>query len=225
MSGGSQGALYQGRDFTWIEGGSHIHVRSGEELVREGAWSDCPYLGLAPFLQRHARVFYGRDTLAERLVERLMTRLPQGMLVVVGASGAGKSSLLQAGLLPLLARGELGRWPVLSMTPTGQPLRELAHGLARMAGVDVVSVHRSLRDDPQAAPQLIEQVIRATRTRKTWLRVSTRTPVGVGGHPEGAVGKDLAGRREASGFKEENAPWSMSWAGQGSATTATWSWR
>ncbi|XKK60702.1 ATP-binding protein [Streptomyces sp. ARC32] len=141
-------------------------MRSGEELIliREGAWPDCPYLGLAPFLQQHARVFYGRDTLAKRLIERLMTRLPQGMLVVVGASGAGKSSLLQAGMLPLLARGELGRWPVLSMTPTGQPLRELAHGLARMAGVDVVSVDRSLRDDPQAAPQLIEQVIRATRT-------------------------------------------------------------
>ncbi|MER7036098.1 nSTAND1 domain-containing NTPase, partial [Streptomyces albidoflavus] len=53
---------------------------------------------------------------------------------------------------------------MLSMTPTGQPLRELAHGLAPMAGVDVVSVDRSLRDDPQAAPQLIEQVIRATST-------------------------------------------------------------
>ncbi|MFD7428008.1 hypothetical protein ACFV6Z_13215 [Streptomyces sp. NPDC059818] len=137
VSGGSQGTLHQGRDFTWIEGGSHIHVRSAEELIPEGAWSDCPYLGLAPFLQRHERVFYGRDAVAERLVERLMTRLPQGVLVVVGASGAGKSSLLQAGMLPLLARGELGRRPVLSMTPKGQPLWKLAHGLADLAGVDV----------------------------------------------------------------------------------------
>ncbi|MFH9762637.1 PQQ-binding-like beta-propeller repeat protein [Streptomyces anulatus] len=164
VSGGSQGTVYQGRDFTWIEGGSHIHVRSQGDLIPEGAWPDCPYLGLAPFRRQHAQVFYGRDTLAERLVERLMTRLPQGVLVVVGASGAGKSSLLQAGMLPLLARGELGRWPVLSMTPADRPLWELAHGLADLAGVSVASVHSSLRDDPRCMPELLEQVIRATRT-------------------------------------------------------------
>ncbi|MFJ2706334.1 hypothetical protein ACIO3R_24445 [Streptomyces sp. NPDC087428] len=153
-------------------------MRSAEELIPEGAWSDCPYLGLAPFLQRHERVFYGRDAVAERLVERLMTRLPRGMLVVVGASGAGKSSLLQAGMLPLLARGELGRWPVLSMTPKGQPLWKRAHGLADLAGVDVTSVHRSLRDAPRTAPQLIEQVNRATRT-------GTDLAAGIGTGPGG----------------------------------------
>ncbi|WP_406117983.1 PQQ-binding-like beta-propeller repeat protein [Streptomyces anulatus] len=178
VSGGSQGTVYQGRDFTWIEGGSHIHVRSQGDLIPEGAWSDCPYLGLAPFRRQHARVFYGRDTLAERLVERLMTRLPQGVLVVVGASGAGKSSLLQAGMLPLLARGELGRWPVLSMTPSDRPLWELAHGLADLAGVSVASVHGSLRDDPRSMPQLMEQVIRATRT-------PTDMPTGVDANPGG----------------------------------------
>ncbi|MFJ9183758.1 PQQ-binding-like beta-propeller repeat protein [Streptomyces anulatus] len=164
VSGGSQGTVYQGRDFTWIKGGSHIHVGAQADLIREGAWSDCPYLGLAPFRRQHERVFYGRDTLAERLVERLKTRLPHGVLVVVGASGAGKSSLLQAGMLPLLARGELGRWPVLSMTPADRPLWELAHGLAGLAGVSVASVHGSLRDDPRSMPQLVEQAIRATRT-------------------------------------------------------------
>src|SRR3954452_4629984 len=103
VSGGTQGRVYQGHTFTWIEGGSHVHVRSGEAPVREGAWPNCPYLGLAPLLLRHARGFCGRDAVAERLVERLATRLRRGVLVVVGASGAGKSSLLQAGLLPRLA--------------------------------------------------------------------------------------------------------------------------
>ncbi|MEU8626676.1 hypothetical protein [Streptomyces sp. NPDC048669] len=45
------------------------------------------------------------------------------------------------------------------------------------------------------------------------------------GHLKALSGKTWQERWEAGGFKEENAPWSMSWAGQGSATTATWSWR
>jgi predicted ATPase len=57
------------------------------------------------------------------------------MVVVSGASGAGKSSLLHAGLLPALTAGlELAGsdgWPRVVMTPTGDPLTELASRLAR----------------------------------------------------------------------------------------------
>ena len=75
-----------------------------------------PYLGLVPFEERDARLFYGRDELAERLVRRLAERLDgAGILLVAGESGSGKSSLLRAGLLPRLAAGALGpgsqRWP------------------------------------------------------------------------------------------------------------------
>jgi transcriptional regulator with XRE-family HTH domain len=68
-------------------------------------WSGCPYLGLLPFQERDARVFYGRGELAAQLVRRLDGA---GILLLAGESGAGKSSLLRAGLMPRLAAGALG---------------------------------------------------------------------------------------------------------------------
>ena len=98
-----------------------------------------PYLGLVPFEERDARLFYGRDELADQLVRRLAERLDgAGILLVAGESGSGKSSLLRAGLLPRLAAGGLGpgseRWPRRVIRPTASPLRELAMALAELAG-------------------------------------------------------------------------------------------
>ena len=73
------------------------------------AWPGGPYLGLVPFEERDARLFYGRDELADQLVRRLAERPGgAGILLVAGESGSGKSSLLRAGLLPRLAAGGLG---------------------------------------------------------------------------------------------------------------------
>jgi DNA-binding XRE family transcriptional regulator/streptogramin lyase len=128
-------------------------------------WPGCPYLGLVPFGERDAPVFYGRGELAGQLVRRLAGRLDgPGILLVAGESGAGKSSLLQAGLMPRLAAGALGpgseRWPRRVIRPAGSPLRELAMQLADMAGTDPVSVYRSLSAAPGEAPMLVEQAVR-----------------------------------------------------------------
>jgi WD40 repeat protein/transcriptional regulator with XRE-family HTH domain len=130
------------------------------------AWPGGPYLGLVPFEERDARLFYGRDELADRLVRRLAERLDRpGIVLVAGESGSGKSSLLQAGLLPRLAAGALGpgseRWPRRVIRPTADPLRELAMHLAEMAGADPVSVYRSLQAAPGEAPMLAEQAARS----------------------------------------------------------------
>ena len=134
------------------------------------AWEGCPYLGLMPFQERDAKVFYGRGDLVTDLVQRLTERLGQtGMLLVAGESGAGKSSLLRAGLMPRLAAGALGpgsqRWPRRVIRPTGRPLRELAKELADVANTDPDSVYRSLAAVPGEAPMLVELAVRTATGR------------------------------------------------------------
>lgn len=92
----------------------------------------CPYKGMAAFEEADAGWFFGRERLTTFLVGRLADQYDDaGLLVVTGASGAGKSSLVHAGLLPALARGSLGiagssNWPRLVLTPTADPLGALA---------------------------------------------------------------------------------------------------
>ncbi|WP_141723284.1 nSTAND1 domain-containing NTPase [Micromonospora matsumotoense] len=127
-------------------------------------WEGCPYRGLLPFEQDHAAVFYGRERLTAELVTILATRLTGlGILVVTGASGAGKSSLLRAGLLPELTRGSLAdgsaQWPRIVLTPTREPLAELAAHLAVLGGTDANTVGRNLATAPDQAHRTAYQVI------------------------------------------------------------------
>ena len=133
-------------------------------------WAGCPYLGLVPFGEHDAPVFYGRGELAGQLARRLAGRLDgTGILLVAGESGAGKSSLLSAGLMPRLAAGALGPgsegWPRRVIRPTASPLRELAMQLAGISGADPVSVYRSLSAAPVEAPMLAEHAVRAAAGR------------------------------------------------------------
>jgi WD40 repeat protein len=60
----------------------------------------CPYRGLLAFTEADAKFFFGREELVEELTEHL--RHSPKLLAVVGSSGSGKSSLVQAGLIPYL---------------------------------------------------------------------------------------------------------------------------
>ncbi|MGW0765970.1 nSTAND1 domain-containing NTPase [Streptomyces sp. NPDC002676] len=68
----------------------------------------CPYRGLSPYRQEDARWFFGRERSTDALVCQLHAAGKTGGLVMlVGASGAGKSSLLNAGLVPAVRDGAL----------------------------------------------------------------------------------------------------------------------
>jgi len=73
-----------------------------KELIIEDV---CPYHDLLPFQEEDANFFFGRKALVDELVEQL--RLNPHFLAVVGSSGSGKSSVIQAGLLPLIRHGEV----------------------------------------------------------------------------------------------------------------------
>ena len=122
---------------------------------RPGAVTGSPYRGLAVFGERDAGWFFGREAAATAVLERMSGLLAgAGLLVVSGASGAGKSSLLRAGVLPRIRAGGLAAapgaacWPCLVFTPTRAPLDELALRVAPLAGVDAAAVRRGLAADP-----------------------------------------------------------------------------
>ncbi len=93
------------------------------------AQDECPFPGLAAFQDADADRFFGRSDDIARLVAHLRR---QPLLVVVGPSGTGKSSLIRAGVIPTLQRsGE--SWRALIVRPSRHPLVALTDVLGRIA--------------------------------------------------------------------------------------------
>ncbi|MGR6918730.1 NACHT and WD repeat domain-containing protein [[Actinomadura] parvosata] len=112
----------------------------------------CPYQGLAPFESDQSELFFGRRRAVRDLLERLAPRLREGgcILLVSGASGVGKSSLLRAGVIPALAEDTplppgSRSWPRLLVTPTAEPFRALAEAWAQAYGGGAEEAGRRLR--------------------------------------------------------------------------------
>ena len=99
-------------------------ARAWPEVIGRLTVPPCPYRGLEGFTAADAGVFFGRDDEIARLAE--MVRV-QPLVLVTGPSGVGKSSLVNAGLLPLL-RGQ--GWAAGSFRPGGLPLEALARAMA-----------------------------------------------------------------------------------------------
>jgi energy-coupling factor transporter ATP-binding protein EcfA2 len=137
---------------------------------RRAQWERDPYRGLLPFGEAEADIFYGRQRMTTDLAVAVAGQVHRGgMIVVTGASGAGKSSLIRAGLLPALAGGlqvqGSEHWPRLVMTPLRDPLAELAAHLAARSGTSAIAVKEQLEHDPGQARLAARQVVLADAAR------------------------------------------------------------
>ncbi|MCC6780523.1 MAG: TIR domain-containing protein [Hyphomicrobiales bacterium] len=84
-----------------------------------------PYPGIHAFETVDAAIYFGRDEEVRSVIERLDARRTQGgprMLLILGASGSGKSSLLRAGVLPQLLRRRSHWLPLPTIRPEKAPL-------------------------------------------------------------------------------------------------------
>jgi WD40 repeat protein len=123
-----------------------------------------PYKGLPAYEKADARFFFGREERVAELLHELTQMQERGcrarFMAVVGPSGSGKSSLVQAGLLPALetetAHELLGSqdWHTASFRPSQQPLVSLAEALA---GLSIKIGSRRLLQELEAIPNALGQ--------------------------------------------------------------------
>jgi WD40 repeat protein/energy-coupling factor transporter ATP-binding protein EcfA2 len=93
--------------------------------------SICPYPGLRPFNERESIYFKGRDEQIKKIVTQLQEKK---FLMVTGASGDGKSSLVYAGLIPHAKAGffkaRFNNWIVADFRPEKTPFKNIIQALS-----------------------------------------------------------------------------------------------
>lgn len=150
-----------------------------------------PYRGLLPFGPEHTRFFFGRDGERRELVDDLAELDRQGkprFLIVAGASGTGKSSVVLSGTVPDLA----GR-------ATGEPLEERESTDAR----DLVRTVERLealvpRYDTPAMRQGVGLLRRLAVDLASGGPTMDHAVIKPGTDPDGALGRALNGRGESA---------------------------
>lgn len=124
-----------------------------------------PYPGLRPFEEREAKLFFGREREVDELLERVRD---QRFVAVIGVSGAGKTSLVQAGLQARLRHHGLpgsGTWLQVSLSP-GQlgddPFMALATGLLPVLnkpGLKPLNLASAFRRHPIKLAELLSEAL------------------------------------------------------------------
>jgi KaiC/GvpD/RAD55 family RecA-like ATPase len=119
-----------------------------QERVTNALATICPYRGLSPFREEDEPFFCGRESFTKKLVETVAQR---SLVAVVGASGSGKSSVVRAGLVPALRRGQDQRvWDIVTMLPQDRPFHNLAACFLPLLTPDLSEVERLIEIDKLA---------------------------------------------------------------------------
>jgi hypothetical protein len=106
----------------------------------------CPYAGLRSFTEEESLYFKGRDFQIEQISELLEKNK---FLMVTGASGEGKSSLIYAGLIPNTRAGffkaQYTNWVVADFRPERSPLQNMATTIGNVLQVEKETIATELR--------------------------------------------------------------------------------
>lgn len=116
----------------------------------------CPYTGLRSFTEEESLYFKGRDEHIEQATLQLQRNK---FLMVTGASGDGKSSLVFAGIIPYARAGFLkakySQWCVADFRPERSPFVNLCKAIADQLGIaDPHTVEAELRHGFSALVEL-----------------------------------------------------------------------
>lgn len=106
----------------------------------------CPYPGLRPFNEEESIFFRGREEHIEKIISQLEEKK---FLMLTGASGDGKSSIVYAGVIPNARAGffkaKFNNWIIADFRPERSPLKNMAIAIAEKLGyTDVSYVEKEL---------------------------------------------------------------------------------
>jgi uncharacterized protein YjbI with pentapeptide repeats len=115
-----------------------------------------PYKGLEAFTEADAGNFYGREETIEQLTDLVSTK---PLVPILGASGSGKSSLVQAGLIPLLKQDSQQKWQILTMRPGLNPFISLAKAFSdNRVDLESIELDIELASNPDALTKKLAQM-------------------------------------------------------------------
>ena len=146
-------AGYEPPDVTLLDFDPSLSPNLSDEL--------CPYLGLDKFQSENQHLFFGRQHLIKKLLSHLETHR---LLILVGSSGSGKSSVVLGGLLPQLMNGELPNsqdWVYYEpIVPGSDPLVNLSRKLQLESTAETAWISRqvlALQEDEHYLTQIIRE--------------------------------------------------------------------
>jgi energy-coupling factor transporter ATP-binding protein EcfA2 len=124
LGGGMTAAI--GDDNVQIQGDSNIVTFNKTEILQIAVEEiktrqfieTSPYKGLKKFEPEDKDLFFGRDQFLTGLVNELEQT---NLILLLGASGSGKSSVVRAGLIPWLSQKWRSRFVHLMFTPDSDP--------------------------------------------------------------------------------------------------------
>ncbi|ATB32450.1 hypothetical protein MEBOL_005929 [Melittangium boletus DSM 14713] len=151
------------------ESASRPTMRRCQDMLGRRPWQserdECPVPGLASFTEAYAELFFGRKTEISTVL-RLLDEVRSGerrWVQVEGSSGVGKSSLVQAGVLPRLKESSsqlAPSWRVAVLRPSYDPVHQLAVAVCdALAGSNftysALELERALRADVRALSEIV----------------------------------------------------------------------
>jgi len=165
---------------------------SATDPVWEFSEGRLPYVGMSPMSAADAGIYFGHGIERRTILQRLEASgtAPQDRFIpIMGPSGVGKSSLIQAGVVPVLLRRD--RWIVVpAFAPGRHPFEGLAKVLAdAVPGIGAVDLARRLRTDSG----LLKECLRRVRAEQG--RASARVLLVID-QAEELMGAEMAWERE-----------------------------
>lgn len=131
-----------------------IKGRAKPEISENIVSEECPYQGLKAFEEGQKQFFFGRERVINQIRQKLNLK---PFVPIIGASGSGKSSVVLAGLIPLLKEQESGCRVLKTIKPGIEPLTELRAALKEFfQGVKEKQLYALIKNDPKGLFKLIQ---------------------------------------------------------------------